>query len=115
MTHQTPSLRDLRQQIDDVDLAILRLIEQRLQLAEQIARCKEQLPDPPPLTDPTREQQIITRLQLATQHPLLRDEIPALFHHLMQISKQLRLQLRPSLQDDEMLSPETPPTKSRSS
>lgn len=100
MTHKTPSLQDLRQQIDDVDTALLRLLEQRLELAEQIAQLKEQLPVPPPLTDPSREEAVIVRLQQTTHHEILREEIPALFHHLMQISKRIRLRLRPSPHSD---------------
>lgn len=91
--HQ-PSLKKLRDAIDDIDIAILRLVEQRLHIAEQIAQVKEEQPQSPPLTDPTREKQIIARLQQATQDDLLREEIPALYQHLMEMSKRIRLQLR---------------------
>ncbi|MCB9642189.1 MAG: chorismate mutase [Myxococcales bacterium] len=88
------SLEPLRDAIDDIDLAILRLLEQRLAIAEQIAQVKEEQSEKLPLTDLQREQQIIERLQTATKDELLREEIPALYQHLMEMSKRIRLRLR---------------------
>jgi chorismate mutase len=88
------TLAAYREQIDEIDLAILKLIEKRLEIAEIIAICKEESAAPQPLTDSAREAQILARLEAATTHPLLRASIQPLFGVLLEMSKRIRLAYR---------------------
>lgn len=84
------TLSEVRQQIDVIDQKLLGLLEERLLLAEEIARIKAGY-DEPSLTDLQREQDMITRLQQLTQHPVLQAEIPHLVAFLTTMTKRLCL------------------------
>lgn len=86
----TPTLLQLRQSIDEVDQQLLRLFEQRLRLAEQIAARKQESPQPLPMTDPKREEAIIQGLSQQTNVPLLQDALPELYNVLTDLSKEAR-------------------------
>ncbi len=57
MTEQQPDLADLRQGLDEVDTGIVRLIAQRRELIDAIAKVKEQ--GPSGIQDPDRERRVL--------------------------------------------------------
>jgi chorismate mutase/prephenate dehydratase len=93
-----PELLQARQAIDAIDSQILALLEARLLLAADIADIKDrhQLP----LTDPTREREMIEQLQRATKEPILQAHIPVIFEQLTDLSKAVRQARTSNLSQD---------------
>jgi len=82
-----------RARLDEIDQDLLRLIQERLSLARQIAITKSALSpsdSPPRLYSPEREAQLITALMAKAAEPELKAIIPKLWQVLMASS--LRLQ-----------------------
>jgi len=83
------NLKILRKKIDSADKKLIRLLEERLSIAQKIAQAKHSLNLP--LTNSLREKEIINRLKQLTSNLLLRDYIPIIFKTLFKISKDLRI------------------------
>ena len=83
-------LEKVRNEIDAIDQKILGLLEDRLRRAEEVARIKESQ-EVVALTDPTREQEIIERLQGATENQVLQAEVENIFSICMDMSKRVRV------------------------
>ena len=68
---------ELREQIDDINLKILDLLNQRASLASEIGQIQSQLGSQ--IYDPQRESEMLTELQLANEGPFSNETIKALF------------------------------------
>jgi len=79
-----------RKKIDACDHELVKLLEKRLALAEDVARIKE-TKNKVSLTDPQREKEMVQRLMNLTDHQVLQSEIPNIFSICMEMSKRVRI------------------------
>ncbi len=80
-------ISDLRRRIDEIDLAILKLISQRAQTVLKVGKWKEQ--NSLPVFDPKREDKILTNLIKANPGPLPDNSITSIFKIIIQEQRQL--------------------------
>ena len=78
---------DLRERIDAIDDELLRLFNERAKLALAIGRMKKDLGLP--IHIPSREEQIITRVQQENPGPLSPISVARLYQQLIQESRTL--------------------------
>jgi chorismate mutase len=81
------NIDDLRQRMDAIDDELLRLFNERAKLALEIGRVKKDLGLP--IYVPSREEQIITRVQQDNPGPLSPTSISRLYQQLIQESRTL--------------------------
>lgn len=84
-------LNRIRTRIDRVDDHIIKLLQERMMLAEEIARIKNQTQAP--LTDGAREEAVIQRLLAQCHEPLLKKWLPQLYTSIFVLSKQVRARM----------------------
>ena len=77
------NLQEIRKEIDDIDAQLLPLFCRRMAIMSEVAQAKKAAGIP--LTDPSREEAILTRL--AAQHPEYAEEIRSLYQQIFNISK----------------------------
>ena len=80
-------LSSLRARIDEVDLGILRLIEQRGHIVEEILLLKQSVDLP--VLDEARERQLLERLRARHRGPHDWQEVERVFRLLLEISRGL--------------------------
>ena len=83
----TDHLSSLRARIDELDLGILRLIEQRGSVARDIHRLKQS--QGRPVLDEARERQLLERLRALHRGPHDWLEVESLFRQLLAMSRGL--------------------------
>jgi|SRR5215216_4975398 chorismate mutase len=81
------NIDDLRERMDAIDDELLRLFNERAKLALEIGRVKKDLGLP--IHVPSREEQIITRVQQENPGPLSPTSITRLYQQLIQESRTL--------------------------
>jgi chorismate mutase len=81
------TIDDLRERMDAIDDELLRLFNERAKLALEIGRVKKDLGLP--IHVPSREEQIITRVQQENPGPLSPTSITRLYQQLIQESRTL--------------------------
>jgi chorismate mutase len=81
------NIDDLRERMDAIDDELLRLFNERAKLALEIGRVKKDLGLP--IHVPSREEQIITRIQQENPGPLSPTSITRLYQQLIQESRTL--------------------------
>ena len=81
-------IRELRQQIDDLDDEILRLLNQRMLLVQDIAALKRQAGKDP--LDLDREQSIFRRLARENQGPLAWGAVKKIFGEILAASRDIQ-------------------------
>ena len=81
------NIDDLRERMDSIDDELLRLFNERAKLALEIGRVKKDLGLP--IHIPSREEQIITRVQQENPGPLSPTSIARLYQQLIQESRTL--------------------------
>jgi chorismate mutase len=81
------NIDDLRERMDAIDDELLRLFNERAKLALEIGRVKKDLGLP--IYVPSREEQIITRIQQENPGPLSPTSISRLYQQLIQESRTL--------------------------
>ena len=77
-------LKALRDQVDEINLGILGLMNERLRLVEQIRQVKDRRGQQ--LFDPQREAEQLTRLLLANEGPMTADLVREVFKEVFQLS-----------------------------
>jgi chorismate mutase len=80
-----PLVRQLREQISDLDRAIVDLVNRRLELVTRIRRRKEELGMP--FLDPAREEWILRYLTRANRGPLSAEGLAELHAELLALTK----------------------------
>lgn len=73
-------LYEMRQEIDDINLQILDLLNQRATIASEIGRIKSELGEP--FYDPQREAEMLQAIQLANAGPFSNESIQHLFKQI---------------------------------
>jgi len=74
-------LAEFRQQIDDIDLKILTLLNQRGRIAQQIGIVKKM--SSLAIVELQREQQVVSNMLAANEGPLPNDSVERLFSSIM--------------------------------
>ncbi len=83
-----PTIADVREQIDALDIEMLALANHRIDLAKRIGEIKLQLDDAKPqFYRPEREAQVLRRLKAENQGAIKNDQIETLFRELMSICR----------------------------
>ena len=77
----TATLDDLRQGIDDINLELVTLFNQRARLAQQIGHLKHA--DGAPIYQPVRERQVLDRVVQYNQGPLTADHLRRIFQEII--------------------------------
>jgi chorismate mutase len=86
-----PTIRRLREEISDVDRAIVDAVNARLEL---VARLREyKVSNGIPFVDPERERQLLDELESANRGPLSSEGLRELFRELLDLTKR---EVRPS-------------------
>ena len=80
-----PTVRRLRDEISDLDRAIVDAVNARLELVERLMRYKASKGIP--FLDPDREQQLLDDLVLANRGPLSNDGLREFFCELLDLTK----------------------------
>lgn len=79
----TPSLEQLRQDIDQVDQQIHQLLNQRASLAESVAKAKFATENNPVFYRPEREAQVLRAVMARNQGPLQGETVARIFREIM--------------------------------
>lgn len=79
-------LEEIRQELDALDREMVRLFEQRMGLARQVAEYK--LAHGLPVLDASREAQVLASRAAMLQEPRLESSVRALFEEIMRLSRQ---------------------------
>jgi chorismate mutase-like protein len=93
------ALAVLRQQIDELDVAILQLLNRRSECANRIGEFKKRLGVP--VYVPTRESQVLQNVQNSNPGPLENDAIRRLFERIIDETRSLERRLFQSEQEDQ--------------
>jgi len=83
-------LADLRRQVDDIDEAMVGLINRRMELVRQIGGRKRQ--NATPVYDPQREQQVLERLTALNDGPLSNAHLGRIFGAIMAVARDVQQQ-----------------------
>jgi chorismate mutase-like protein len=81
-------LDNLRQQIDELDLQILRLLNERMAIVERIAALKRQAGIE--VQDHAREEAVLRRLEEENSGPLSREQIEGIFRQIIMVSRAIQ-------------------------
>ncbi len=87
-----PSLDVLRSQIDALDAELVRLLNQRASLAQQVGHVKAK--DGTPVYRPEREAQVIARVRERNQGPLGDEALSAIYREVMSACRELERRMR---------------------
>lgn len=79
-------LEDLRKEIDDIDEAVLALLNKRILLAEQIGQLKRE--GHQVVLDPGRENRVLFHVSELSRHPSLKKRIPDVYKIIMEASRE---------------------------
>jgi chorismate mutase / prephenate dehydratase len=88
----SPSLPQLREQIDRIDAQVLALLNRRARLVTHIGQLKSQ--DRASVYVPSRERQIFARLEQLNQGPLPHEAVRAIYREIISASRALEEPLR---------------------
>ena len=86
------TLESLRDEIDEIDSQIVRLLNQRVQAAVEIGRIKDKLGVDP--YDPAREEQVFEKLRALNSGPMQADSLRTIYREV--ISASIALETPPS-------------------
>jgi len=79
-------IEDWRSEIDEIDMELLRLLNQRAHIATKVGALKRVAGLP--LCDPCREQEILARVRNANRGPLDNEAVVHLFRQIITASRQ---------------------------
>lgn len=90
---ETAELRRLRRRIDALDRRIVRLLNERAELARDVGRAKERT-GRPAVHDPEREREVLLRVSMANTGPTPQADLLALYRRLFAVARSLERQDR---------------------
>ncbi len=85
MSDEPRSLPEIRDEIDQVDGDLVRLLSRRAELAREVGRAKDK--DQAPYFTPERERQIYARLKESNPGPLLDRQLTAIFREIISAAR----------------------------
>lgn len=83
-------LRTLRNEIDEADVCIATLLEQRLRLAMQVGELKQELKVP--CRDVAREREVIEAVGLLCSDPRIAHKVKKIYERIMEVSRQVQVE-----------------------
>lgn len=89
-----PALKELRDQIDAVDERLLALLNERARIAERVGEVKRAASPDAPFHVPSREREVIARLQARNAGPFPTEAIRSVFQEIMSACLSLERPLR---------------------
>ncbi len=81
-------LTDYRDQIDEVDRRLVRLLNERTRIVEQLGQVKEQLDMP--IYEPKREDQVYRNIAQSNEGPLPEEALKRLFERIVDEMRSLQ-------------------------
>ena len=90
-------IKELRQQIDEINQKLLKLFNQRAKVSLEIG--KEKQKNGQPIYDPIREEQMLSQLLNVNEGPLPNESVIALFKEIFKVSRDIQERL----QDENVL------------
>ena len=81
-------LREKRRKIDLIDQKLLSLLNQRLRIALEIGKIKEQMGTK--IYDPKREKEVLKRLNIKNRGPLRNEDLEKVFRTLMSVCRRFQ-------------------------
>jgi chorismate mutase / prephenate dehydratase len=87
-TTETPELRRLRRRIDALDRRIVRLLNERAELARDVGRAKVAA-GRRAVRDPEREREVLLRVSIANDGPTPQADLLAIFKRLFAVARRL--------------------------
>jgi len=97
---------DLRKRIDDLDAAIVALLNERAKCAVEIGHLKEQAGQP--IYQPAREAEVLANVRQANQGPLNDDAMTRLFERIIDEARRLERIAEGHLSEAESRERKTP-------
>jgi chorismate mutase len=88
MPPETPELRRLRRRIDALDRRIVRLLNERAELARDVGRAKA-AGARRAVRDPEREREVLLRVSMANDGPTPQADLLAIFKRLFAVARTL--------------------------
>ena len=88
LADESPELRRLRRRIDALDLRIVRLLNDRAELACEVGRVKT-ASGRRAIRDPQREREVLLRVSMANDGPTPQTELLAVFRRLFAVARGL--------------------------
>jgi chorismate mutase len=85
VSHLSQRLRSRRRKIDLIDQKFLSLLNQRLRIALEIGKIKEQMGTK--IYDSKREKEVLERLSLTNRGPLKRDDLEKIFATITKVCR----------------------------
>lgn len=85
---ETPELRRLRRRIDALDRRIVRLLNERAELARDVGRAKAAA-GRRAIRDPEREREVLLRVSIANEGPTPQTDLLAVFKRLFAVARSL--------------------------
>ena len=85
---ESPELRRLRRRIDALDRRIVRLLNERAELAREVGRAKE-ASSRRVIRDPEREREVLLRVSMANDGPTPQADLLAVYKRLFAVARSL--------------------------
>jgi len=85
------SIEDLRAEIDDIDEALIRLLNRRARVAVEVGILKRAAELP--LCDPERERKVLVKVRQANEGPLDDEAVTKLFRRIIRESRRVETRL----------------------
>jgi chorismate mutase/prephenate dehydratase len=87
-------LADIRQRIDEIDMAVQQLVSERAECARKVAEVKREQGDTEHFYRPEREAQVLRKVQQRNRGPLSDDAISGIFREIMAVCLALEKPLK---------------------
>mgnify|MGYP003572210785 FL=1 len=87
-------LADIRQRIDEIDIAVQQLVSERAECARKVAEVKREQGDTEHFYRPEREAQVLRKVQQRNRGPLSDDAISGIFREIMAVCLALEKPLK---------------------
>jgi chorismate mutase/prephenate dehydratase len=85
---EPPELRRLRRRIDALDRRIVRLLNDRADLAREVGRAKSAAGERD-IRDPEREREVLLRISMANEGPTPQTDLLAIYRRLFSVARAL--------------------------
>lgn len=89
--HEIHNLNELREHIDEIDEAIVELLNERVEVSIEVGKLKNNTHKP--VLDSSREKQVIGHVEELSDHPSLKQRIPEVYKIIMEVSKDVQKEI----------------------
>ena len=82
------TIEEWRKKIDDLDMRLVELLNERARAAQEIGKLKRDMETP--IYEPERERKILERICKANQGPFPEEELCRLYEHIISVMRNLQ-------------------------